>query len=411
MINCVPIQNKSRRVLLQCMRSSSRYFSYWNREEYAKDARKALLELEERICNNGDADADDGLLKHANIVSLSNVNDDACQALHKLRNDEKYRSLLAIGKTAQEIIGQVSREEKDVNVVFVSPGIPNPKEDFLSIVEHYSSTLEWIHIRSAGIDFCYSPEWVDFFSSTKGEKIQVTNAKGQFSSVLAEYAIMSCLYFAKSIPRLVQQQQDAEWEKFNVLELRGRTMGIIGYGDIGKATAKLAHALGMKVVALKRQKNNSSTSPISEDEYCSSMFYGQEGLNELLSQSDYVVSCLPLTEQTYQLLDERALSQMSIDSVFINLGRGAVVDELALFRLLQSRRIHGAALDVFAQEPLPPHHPFWTLPPSQLLMSPHNMDQTATFMHEATEFFVNENLPRFILNQPLLNPVNTSQGY
>ena len=407
-MNCTLIQNKNRQVLLKCIRPSSRYFTYWNREEYSKDAGKALSELEDRIYNN--RDTNDRTLKHANIVSLSNINDDACQALYKLRDDEKYRSLLAVGQTAEEIMGQVSREEKDVNVVFVSPGIPNPKDDFLSLIENYSSTLEWIHIRSAGIDFCHSPEWLDFFSSTKGEKIQVTNAKGQFSSVLAEYAIMSCLYFAKSIPRLIQQQQNAEWEKFNVLELRGRTIGIIGYGDIGKATAKLAHALGMKVVALKRQKN-SSISSRSVDEYCSSMFYGQEGLYELLSQSDYVLSCLPLTEQTHHLLDEKALSQMPVNSVFINLGRGAVVDELALFRFLQSKRIHGAALDVFAQEPLPPKHPFWTLPPSQLLMSPHNMDQTATFMHEATEFFVNENLPRFILNQPLLNPVNTSQGY
>lgn len=106
--------------------------------------------------------------------------------------------------------------------------------------------LTWIHSTFAGVDHLLCPEIVD------NKDIVVTNAKGVFSGSLAEYVIQACMYFAKDIPRLIKQQQEKKWDKFMVTELKGRTMGVVGYGDIGRACAKLAKAFGMKVIGLRR---------------------------------------------------------------------------------------------------------------------------------------------------------------
>ena len=128
-----------------------------------------------------------------------------------------------------------------------------------------------------------------------------------------------------------------------------------------------------------------------------------------MSESDYIVCSAPSTIDTRGMVDASAFEAVKENAVFINLGRGPVVDEDALLNALQTRRLKGAALDVFTQEPLPKESPFWDL--DNLLISPHNMDQTSTFMHEATEFFVNENLPRFICGEELLNHVDIEEGY
>ena len=139
--------------------------------------------------------------------------------------------------------------------------------------------------------------------------------------------------------------------------------------------------------------------------------YGRnkDSLNKLMSESDYIVCSAPSTIDTRGMVDASAFEAVKENAVFINLGRGPVVDEDALLNALQTRRLKGAALDVFTQEPLPKESPFWDL--DNLLISPHNMDQTSTFMHEATEFFVNENLPRFICGEELLNHVDIEEGY
>lgn len=119
--------------------------------------------------------------------------------------------------------------------------------------------------------------------------------------------------------------------------------------------------------------------------------------------------CFSLTRFILFLTSQLYFINNNIHIVFINLGRGPIVDEKALIDALKSGRLRGAALDVFIEEPLPENSQFWDL--DNVLISPHNMDQTATFMHEATEFFVNENLPRFICGEELLNPVDKKSGY
>jgi len=149
-------------------------------------------------------------------------------------------------------------------------------------------------------------------------------------------------------------------------------MGIVGYGDIGRACAKLATVYGMRVVALRRHPLLSK-----DDPFCD-VVYGRDksSLNRLMSESDYIVCSAPSTVETRGMVNADAFKSVKENAVFINLGRGPVVDEEALTEALKSGKLKGAALDVFIEEPLPESSDLWDLP--NVLISPHNMDQTAS---------------------------------
>lgn len=196
--------------------------------------------------------------------------------------------------------------------------------------------------------------------------------------------------------------------RYSVSELRGSTIGIIGYGDIGRATARLAKAYGMKVLALVRQARLTI-----QDEYADELIVNDvgnnDGMSRIFTESDYVLCALPLTKSTYRCIGESQFALCKPNCVFINVGRGPIVDEEALIAALQTKQLKGAALDVFAIEPLPISSPLWDM--DNVLLSPHNMDQTDTFLLESTTFFVEEQIPRFIRGLPLLNHVNPTLGY
>jgi phosphoglycerate dehydrogenase-like enzyme len=271
----------------------------------------------------------------------------------------------------------------------------------ISVVVLLDSLYAILPTTSIGIDFIESETFTEL---TTNSKIQVTNAKGQFSSSLAEYVFFACSYFAKQLPRLEANKKARIYEKFDVQELRGKTLGIVGYGDIGRACAKLATVYGMRIIALRRHPYLSKNDPTCD------VVYGRDkkSLNKLMSESDYIVCSAPSTVETRGMVGAEAFASVKKNAVFINVGRGPVVDEVALVEALKTGKLKGAALDVFAEEPLPENSELWDLP---VLISPHNMDQTTTFMHEATEFFLNENLPRFICGEDLLNPVDPALGY
>ena len=161
----------------------------------------------------------------------------------------------------------------------------------------------------------------------------------------------------------------------------------------------------MKVIALRRNPQISALDPLCDEVYGT----GKSSLNKLMSKSDYIVCSAPSTIETEGMVDASAFEAVKENAVFINLGRGPVVDEDAMIQALKKRKLKGAALDVFSEEPLPENNELWEL--ENVLISPHNMDQTSTFMHEACEFFVQENLPRFMCERPLLNPVDQVAGY
>jgi phosphoglycerate dehydrogenase-like enzyme len=331
------------------------------------------------------------VVKQANIISLSNPDDVANALLHNAKLPPGAQ-LLQIGSSVDDFDLDKLRAA-GANTIFVSH--PASREPLAKLLDELEG-IEWVHTRSAGIDSIAShtlEQW----------KGTLTNAKGQFSSTLAEYSLMACSYFAKDLPRLLRNKVAKNWEQYSVLELRGATLGIIGFGDIGHACAKLAQVYGMKIIALRRR-------PKPDDPLCDEVYSNdKESLNRLFRESDYILCSAPLTPETRGMIGAEQFANAKKGAVFINVGRGPIVKEDALIAALQEGRLKGAALDVVEVEPLTSSSPLWAM--DNVLLSPHNMDQTATFMHEATEFFVEENLPRFLTGQPLLNEVDAQAGY
>jgi phosphoglycerate dehydrogenase-like enzyme len=236
--------------------------------------------------------------------------------------------------------------------------------------------LKWIHAIGAG---------VDTFPFDELNGITITNSRGLYADALAEFVIGAMVWFAKDFPRLLRNQAAHRWEPFVNERLEGKTIGIIGFGGTGRAIARRADALAMKIITSRR----SAADPRAFD-------------------ADYVVLCVPLTSETRGLMSAERIANMGPHSVLINVSRGAVVDERALVEALREKRIRGAALDVFATEPLPHDHPLWRL--DNVVISPHNADRAADSHERAMRFFI-ENLRRFERGDELQNVIDPKAGY
>lgn len=255
--------------------------------------------------------------------------------------------------------------------------------------------IRWIHSRFAGLDALLFPALV-------ASPVPLTNGKGSFSRSLAEFVIAGLLYFAKDVPRLRRNQAARAWAVFDVEELHGRTLGIIGYGDIGRAIAERAKPFGMRIIGLKRHPLAGEKDDLADEVWPLSR------LLELASICDDVAVALPLTPDTRHLVGEAEIRALKPTAVFANVGRGATVDEPHLVRALEERRIKGAVLDVFEVEPLPKDSPLWGL--DNVLLSPHTADHTRTWLLDASGIFL-RNLERYRRGEPLLNRVDKTRGY
>ena len=200
-----------------------------------------------------------------------------------------------------------------------------------------------------------------------------------------------------------RNQEAGRWEPFDIVEIAGQTVGILGYGDIGRAVATRVRAMGMRVLAVKRRGPSSS-----QGDPLVHQIFPPEGRLEMLAQSDYIVAAAPLTPETRGMLGEREFEAMKPNAVVINLGRGPVIDEAAMVCALSEKRIKGAALDVFDTEPLPEGHPFYSL--ENVLLSPHCADHTPDWTERAMRFFLAQ-FERFAEGRPLENVVDKGQGY
>lgn len=291
-----------------------------------------------------------------------------------------------IGKTAADFAGKT---EEAAAILHWSGSRDLLRSVFLS-----SPNVRWIHSRAAGIDKLLFPELVE-------SDVPLTNGTGVFSRSLGEFALAAMLFFAKDLPRMLRNQAAARWEQFDVEEIAGHTVGIVGYGDIGRAVATRAHAMGMKVLALKRHPP-ASADPIVDQ------FYKPEEMAVMLGQSDYVVVAAPLTPETRHMLSDAQFAAMKRTAVIINVGRGPVIDQAALVRALTEKKIRGAGLDVFEQEPIPAGDPIWKL--DNILISPHCADHTKDWLDDAMRFFLRQ-YDHFRKGEPLENIVQKHLGY
>ena len=274
----------------------------------------------------------------------------------------------------------ITQSIADADVILVGPRFASSVLDILPDAKN----VRWIHTLAAGVD--QLP-----FDLLRPLDVVVTNSRGLYADALAEFVIGAMLFFAKDLRRAVRNHDAKRWEPYTVTRLEGQTAGVVGYGGIGQAVARRAQALGMNVIATRRQRE-----------------LGDPSIDDLIADSDYVVLSTPLTPSTYRLMNADRIAAMKASAVLINVSRGAVVDEAALVAALQSNRIRGAALDVFEVEPLPVDHPLWTL--DNVLLSPHTADHTSDSHDRAMTFFL-ENLARFERGDALENVVDKQQQY
>jgi len=219
---------------------------------------------------------------------------------------------------------------------------------------------------------------------------------------LAEFCILGILFQAKNVRRLLRQEAAAHWEKFDSTEIYGQTLGIIGYGDIGKEIAKRGHGMGLKVHAMRRNPAQSAGDPLLEKSY------GPDQLHEMLAVCDYVALALPQTADTVGVIGAKEFAAMKRTAVVLNVGRGTAINEADLVAALQNGTIHSASLDVFETEPLPKSSPLWAM--DNCFISPHTADNTHTWLDDSTRIFL-ENFKLYAAGQPLRNIVDKQAGY
>ena len=202
---------------------------------------------------------------------------------------------------------------------------------------------------------------------------------------------------------MIRNQMAGVWESFDVLPISGKTVGIVGYGDIGRAVAARVRPLGMDVVAIKRHvSTQNSSDPLV------SQIYNPDERIAMLSGCDYIVVAAPLNAETRGLIGAAEFSAMKPNAVIINVGRGPVIEENAMIKALSEGAIKGAALDVFDKEPLPPGHPFYKM--ENVLLCPHCADHTPDWLDNAMRFFIAQ-FERFRQRKTLLNVVDKQLGY
>lgn len=295
---------------------------------------------------------------------------------------------------------------RDVEILFTSFTTPLPSPEM-------APRLRWVQLYSAGPDsILHHP----LFRSS----VIFTTASGVHAVNTAEHVFAMLLAWFHHFPRLLDLRQQERWPSpaersslFVAQELKEQTIGIVGYGSIGRQIARLANAFGMRVLAMHRGTDHRDRGfqfpGIGDPEGAlPDRYYLADQLHSMLQESDIVVIAVPLTQQTRGLFDDSAFRAMKPTAFLVNIARGGICDEAALIGALADGRIAGAALDVFQQEPLPPQHPLWHFP--NVFISPHIAGLTPHYNERAAIIF-EENLRRYLSGEPLYNTVDKSQGY
>ena len=272
--------------------------------------------------------------------------------------------------------------------------------------------LRWVQGHWAGIDHLTdSPVW--------HSDILITTASGIHTTNMAQYTLTQLLAWAHRAPTWFKHQQAGKWpkdrwQKYAPQELRGATVGILGYGSIGREIARLVKPFGCQILVTKRDARHLTDDGYTlpgtgdPDGILPDRIYPPEATRSMLTECDYVIITLPLTPQTTHLFDEQLLKEMKPSAYLINIGRGKIIDEKALIKALRRGWIAGAGLDVFETEPLPAKSPLWGM--DNVILTPHISGFTPHYDERATDLFA-QNLGRYLDQQPLLNLVNRQTGY
>lgn len=294
-------------------------------------------------------------------------------------------------------------ETTTAEIYYALNGVPRPEQ---------APNLQWVQTHWAGIESLMdTPLW--------DSDISITNASGIHAPNMAQYVFTQILVWAHRVPQWFKYQKQGEWptqrwNKFLPTELRGQTLGIIGYGSIGREIARLARTFRMRILVTKRDVRHpqdkgymiAGTGDPAGD--LPDRIYPPEATRSMLAECDYVVITLPHTPQTDHLFDESMFKEMKPTAYLINVGRGDTVNEKDLIKALKKGWIAGAGLDVFEKEPLPESSPLWSM--ENVILTPHVSGFTPSYDERVVDLFV-ENLRRYLAGESLLNLVNRERGY
>ena len=273
--------------------------------------------------------------------------------------------------------------------------------------------LRWIQSHFAGLDALLE---APIFQKPD---LMVTSLSGVAAPQMAEYALTMMLALGHRLPELGQAQAKTDWprdryDRFRPVELRNSTVGIVGYGSVGREIARLARSFGATILATKRDvmkpDDAGYTVPglgdVSGDFF--HRLYPPQAVRSMMKESDFVVVAVPLTPETRGMIGAADLAAMKSTAYLVVMARGGVVDQQALVNILQERKIAGAALDVFQEEPLPTNSVLWRM--NNVFISPHIAGVSTRYNDRAIDLFI-ENIKRYLTGAPLLNRLDLEKGY
>lgn len=291
----------------------------------------------------------------------------------------------------------------EMEVLYTRQALPEPEQ---------VPNLRWIQFHWSGID-----DFVD--QSLLRSDVIVTTLSGAAVPQMGEFAMTMMMALGHHLPAMMEDQGEKTWAdkrftRFRPVELRGSTVGIVGYGNIGREIARLCQSFGAEVLATKRDLKvlemggyaleglGDAQADIPE------RLYPPQALPSMASECDFLIVTVPLTPETRGLVNAKVFQSMKSTAYLIDLSRGGVVDQGALVEALKEGGIAGAALDVYPVEPLPESSPLWELP--NVILSPHVAGTSGQYLARAADLFA-ENLRRYIANETLLNRYDPRRGY
>lgn len=293
---------------------------------------------------------------------------------------------------------------QEAEVLYTARALPEPDQ---------APELRWVQFHFAGIDHVRDHPLV------LAESVQVTTLSGAAVSQMAEFAMMSILALGRRLLGMLEDKREKRWaedrfDRFTPLELRDSTVGIVGYGNIGREVARLARAFGAEVLAAKRDLMTLERERYVEEGLGDpqaelvNRIYPPQAVASMAKLCDFLVVSVPLTSETRGMIGSKVFKEMKETSYLVDISRGGVVDHGALIEALQEGWIAGAALDVYPVEPLPEGSPLWEMP--NVILSPHVAGASPRYYERAADLFAT-NLRRYLSEQPLLNLYDPDRGY
>lgn len=291
----------------------------------------------------------------------------------------------------------------DVEILYTVRALPEPEA---------VPSLRWIQFHYAGIDHVADHPLLR-------SEVHITSLSGAAVPQMVEFVLMAILALGRRLPRLERDRAEKRWaenrfERFRPTDLRGSTVGIVGYGSVGREVARLCRAFGADVLATKRDvlhpaddgyRLDTQGDPLAE---LPRRLYPPQALTSMAAECDFLVVTVPLTPETRGMIGRPVFQKMKPSACLIDVSRGGVVDHNALIEALSEKRLGGAALDVFPVEPLPATNPLWDMP--NVILSPHIAGASEHYFEQATTLFT-ANLQRYLSDQPLLNEFDPRLGY